>query len=84
MLKQQRIQEADLIGPKCMVIRSYGVLQHADQHRQGLRAAVTGLAHNAKAPILGQCAGSPTILNVIFKPLRSANMVYVIAIVQRN
>lgn len=77
MLKLQGVQETDLIEPKFMVIRSYGILQHADQHGHGLGAALTGLAHDAKAPIWGQGTGSPTLLNVRSKPLRGMNMITV-------
>jgi len=84
MLKVQGIQEADLIRPKCMVCCPRGVLQHPDQHGHGLGAAVTGLTHDAKAPILGQCTGGPSVLKMVLKPLRSTNMVNVVAIVQGN
>ena len=80
MLKLQWIQEADLIRPKCMVRCSRGVLQHADQHRQGLRAAVPRLPHDAKAAILGQCTGGPALLNVRFKPLSGTHMVNMIPV----
>jgi hypothetical protein len=82
MLKLKGVQEADLIGPKCMVICSCGVLQHADQHGHGLGAAVAGLTHDAKTSILGQCTGSPAILKMVLKPMRGPNMVNMIAIVQ--
>ncbi len=84
MLKQQRVQEADLSGPKCMVCCAGRVLQHANQHGQGLRAAVAGLAHDAKATVLSQCAGGPAILYVVFKPLGRTHMVNMISIMQGN
>jgi hypothetical protein len=84
MLKLLGIQEADFIRPKCMVCCSRGVLQHTYQHRYGLRAAVTGLAHDAKTPILGQCTGGPTLFNIRLKPLGRTNMVNMIAIMQRD
>jgi gamma-glutamyl-gamma-aminobutyrate hydrolase PuuD len=82
VLELPGIQEADLIRPKFMVCCSRGVLQHTDQHRYGLRAAVTGLAHDAKTPILGQCTGGPALLNVSFKPLGRTNMVNMIPVMQ--
>jgi hypothetical protein len=82
MLKLLGIQEADFIRPKCMVCCSRGVLQHTYQHRYGLRAAVTGLAHDAKTPILGQCTGGPTLFNIRLKPLGRTNMVNMIPVMQ--
>ena len=76
------IQEADLIRPEFMVCCSRGVLQHTYQHRYGLRAAVTGLAHDAKTPILGQCTGGPTLFNIRLKPLGRTNMVNMIPVMQ--
>lgn len=84
MFKLQGVQETDLIEPKFMVIRSCGVLQHTDQHRHGLGAALTGLAHDAKAPILGQGTGGPTLLNVRFKPLGGMNRVNMITVMQSD
>jgi hypothetical protein len=66
VVKAPSIQNANVVGPQLMKSRSGGTLQHDYQRRQRLGLAITGLAHDAQAAILGQWAAGPAVCNVRF------------------